>query len=347
MLPEESILEIHILSRRHGMGIRAIAAELGISRNTVRRYLRGEGPTPAPSGHGPGRPRSLERFEQYLIERVATAVPHRIPATVLTREISAMGYTGSERTVRRFVAPLYEGAPPEPPVRYESAPGHQTQMDWGEYRLGGRKIYCFVGLLGYSRHLYFEYVSSMKSATLIGCHERMFADFGGVTREVLYDNMRTVVSRRDAYGQGAHRFQDDLLALARRHGYRPRLCRPYRPQTKGKVERSIHYIANSFFHPLITRLAMEDVVPDLERLNAEATLWRQGVANVRVHGTTGERPAERLVEERAHLMAPVRSPVPLAVSELTDERRAVIGWPREPLQRSPREYEAVLEESAA
>ena len=209
MLSEEHILEIKILSQRYGKSIRAIAAELGISRNTVRRYLRGEGPTASPSGRGPGRPRSLERYEAYLVERVTKASPHRVPATVLTREIAAMGYTGSERTVRRFVAELYQDAVPVPtPVeRFETLPGQQIQMDWAEERLGGRKIYCFIGLLGYSRALYVEYVDSMKSSTLIACHERMLASFGGSPHEILYDNMKTVVCARDAYGRAKHRFQ--------------------------------------------------------------------------------------------------------------------------------------------
>ena len=129
------------------------------------------------------------------------------------------------RGVRRFVAPLYKNQPePEPIVRYEAAPGHQIQMDWSEHRLDRHKIYCFVGLLGYSRQLYIEYVDSMKSEMLIACHERMLAAFGGVPNEILYDNMRTVVCARDAYGRAKHRFQTDLLELSRRHGFLPRLC---------------------------------------------------------------------------------------------------------------------------
>lgn len=348
MLSEESVLEISILARQ-GKSIRAIAAELGIARNTVRRYLRGERPAPEPNRRGPGRPRTLERYEQWLTRRVEHALPHRLPATVLTRELAAMGYRGTERTVRRFVAPLYAAAEPEPIVRYESAPGQQTQMDWGEYRLDGRKVYAFVGLLGASRHVYVEYVESMRVATLLACHERMFVDFGGVTREILYDNMRTVVTQRDAYGRSKHRFQDEFLELARRHGFRPVLCRPYRPQTKGKVERVIRYIAESFFHPLVTRYALEGRTLSLETLNAEATLWRQGVANRRVHATTGRVPAEALLEERAVLMAAAAPPVsaPLGAGADTASGSSAPRWPRERLQRSPREYERLLEHAAA
>jgi transposase len=334
MLTKEAILEIRILSRQ-GLGIRAIARELDISRNTVRSYLRGEAIT-TPKRRGPGRPSMLEPYREWLRRRVEAAAPVRVPATVLHREIRAMGYPGTERTVRRFVAPLYPKPVPEPVVRYETPPGHQAQMDWGEYRLGRRKVYSFVGVLAHSRWLYVEYVDSTRAEVLVACHRRMFQDFGGIPREILYDNMRTVVTRRDAYGRGRHRFHDPLWALASECGYRPVLCRPYRPQTKGKVERSIHYLANSFFYPLLTRLELEGECIDLERLNAEARLWTGSVANVRVHGTTGEKPSKRLPADQAAMQ-------PYITPEVSGPTSA-IRWPRYTLQRSPREYDAVLAE---
>lgn len=338
MLTKEAIMEIKILSRQ-GKGIRAIARELGISRNTVRRYLRGEA-VKKPDRKGPGRPRKLAPYEDWLTRRVESAKPIRIPATVLHREIVAMGYDGTERTVRRFIAALYPDPPPEPVVRFETAPGHQAQMDWGEYRLGKRKIYAFVGVLGFSRWLYVEYVDSMRSEVLLACHRNMLADFGGVPREILYDNMKTVVTQRDAYGRGRHRFQDAIWAFAGDCGYRPRLCQPARPQTKGKVERSIDYIANSFFHPFVTRLAMDGRLPGLEELNAEAHHWRATVANVRIHGTTGERPKARLSADQA-AMVPYRGP------QARPQTVVAAQWPRYPLQRSPRDYDTFLREACS
>ena len=334
MLTEERILEIRILSRR-GMSIHAIARELKVSRNTVRKYLRGEAVESVPR-RGPGRPRKLAPYEGWIRRRVEGAAPIRLPATVLQREIRAMGYDGTERTVRRFVASLRPVPEVEPVVRFETAPGHQAQMDWGEYRLGGRKVYLFVGVLGYSRWMYFEYVDSMRSEALIAGHRRMFGAFGGVPREILYDNMKTVVTRRNAYGRGRHRFHDSLWALAGECGFRPRLCQPYRPQTKGKVERAVDYITSSFFHPLVTRLALEVRVPSLDELNAEAWLWCGQVANVRIHGTTGERPADRLATDQAAMQ-----PAPHGLLTMRQT-----SWPRYPLQRSPREYDAVLREVA-
>ena len=334
MLNEEVVLEIRIMARQ-GIGVRAIAREMGVSRNTVRRYLRDQdalkGSTP-----GPGRPSELAPFQDWLRKRVNGAAPRRLPATALHREIAAMGYTGSVRTVRRFLATLQPKIEPEPLVRFETAPGHQAQMDWGEYRLGDRKIYCFVGVLGFSRQLYFEYVDSMRAEVLVACHRRMFQAFGGVPREVLYDNMKTVVTKRDAYARGSHRFHDDLWNLAKELGFRPRLCRPYRPKTKGKVERMVGYVADSFFHPLVTKLELLGEPVDLERLNAEARAWCQAVANVRTHGTTGVQPLLRLPEDQAAM-----SPLP---TQPETEPTTTFHWPRYTLQRSPREYDAVLAE---
>ncbi len=333
MLSEEGIMEIRILSHR-GMSIRGIAKELKISRNTVRKYLRGEAVKPVPR-IGPGRPRKLAPYEDWIRRRVEGAAPIRLPATVLQREVAAMGFDGTSRTVQRFVASLYPTPVPEPVVRFETAPGHQAQMDWGEYRLGKQKVYAFVGVLGYSRYLYLEYVDSMRSEILMACHRRMFAAFAGVPREVLYDNMKTVVTQRDAYGRGRHRFHTGIWALAGDCGYRPKLCRPARPQTKGKVERVIHYIASSFFYPYVTRLALEDRSPTLDELNAEARLWCGSVANVRIHGTTGERPRDRLAEDQA-AMQPYVAPSTIPSVQVAKQ------WPRYPLQRSPKEYDGIL-----
>ena len=335
MLTKETKMEISILSRR-GESIRGIARALGISRNTVRKYLRGEAVKP-PDRRGPGRPRKLAPYEDWLRRRVEGAAPIRLPATVLYREVAAMGYDGTERTVRRFVAGLYPAKEPEPVIRFETAPGHQAQMDWGEYRLAGQRVYAFVGVLGYSRFLYAEYVDSTRAETLVACHRRMLGAFGGVPREILYDNMRTVVTKRHAYGQGRHRFHDRFWALASECGYRPRLCQPYRPQTKGKVERSVDYLAKSFFYPFVTRCELEGRTPDLDELNAAARHWQADIANRRVHGTTRQVPVERLVVDQA-AMAPYQAP-PTAAAPRGQ-------WPRYPLQRSPKTYDAILAEVA-
>lgn len=190
---------------------------------------------------------------------------------------------------------------PEPVVRFETAPGEQMQVDWAVMRRGAERLSVFVATLGWSRAAYVEFVTDERVETLIGAHENAFLAFGGVPREGLYDNMRTVVLERNGYGHGQHRFHPGFLDFARHCGLVPRLCAPHRAQTKGKVERFIRYLRESFYIPLASRLAQEGLVIDRETANVAAARWLREVANARVHGTTGAVPAERLAVERASL----------------------------------------------
>jgi hypothetical protein len=109
------------------------------------------------------------------------------------------------------------------------------------------------------------------------------------------------VLERDRYGRGQHRFHPGFLDFAGHYGFRPRLCQPYRAQSKGKVERFIRYLRGSFWVPLASRMAAEGVVVDAAAANLAAGRWLREVANARVHATTGEVPAARLDEEREAL----------------------------------------------
>lgn len=142
----------------------------------------------------------------------------------------------------------------------------------------------------------------MKVETLIDCHERAFASFGGITRRVLYDNMKTVVLERDAYGEGQPRYHAGFLDYAKHGGFIIKLCRPYRAKTKGKVERFNGYLRRSFYVPLRSRLAQSGQKLDVVTANIEVSRWLSEVAHQRIHGTTQEKPAVRLAEEASHLL---------------------------------------------
>jgi hypothetical protein len=173
-------------------------------------------------------------------------------------------------------------------VRFETPPGEQAQCDWAEIGRFAQpdgasvRVYAFVMVLGYSRYLYVEFTRSMSLATLIRCHQNAFAFFGGWPRRILYDNMRQVVV-------GPERINARFLDFTRHHGFEVRRCRPYRPRTKGKVERSVAYLRDSFLNGRTFQ--------GLDDLNAQARHWLGHVANVRVHGTTRARPCDRLLEE--------------------------------------------------
>lgn len=297
-------MEIRVLAK-HGKGVREIARELGLSRNTVRRYLRE--PEAARYRSRPSRPAKLDPYKLYIQQRLVAAAPELIPATVLLAECRERGYAGSYTMLKAFVASLKPAAPPEPLVRFETEPGEQMQVDWATIRRGTNRLSVFVATLGWSRNTYAEFVSDERLETLIACHEHAFLAFGGVPHEVLYDNMKTVVVERDAYGGGRHRFHPGFADFAGHCGFRPRLCRPYRAQTKGKVERFIRYLRASFWVPLTSQYAQEGLVVDREAANIAVHRWLREVANARVHATTAAVPSERLESERASLQ-PVPSP---------------------------------------
>jgi transposase len=203
MLVAEEAVEIRVL-RRQGKSIREIARMLEVSRNTVRRYLRVEG---SPRYQREARPSKLDPYKHYIDERVKAAAPDWIPATVLLRELRALGYPGGYSILKDHLVALRPLAKPEPLIRFETDPGRQMQVDFATIRRGRDRLSVFIATLGWSRATFVEFVIDERLETLLGCHERAFYFFGGVPREVLYDNMRTVVSDRDRYGPGLHRLE--------------------------------------------------------------------------------------------------------------------------------------------
>jgi transposase len=298
LITDEVYVEIQLL-KKHGWSLRQIAEEVGCAVNTVRRHL--ESPALPRYERQVQRETKLAPHEAYLRARQQAASPLWIPATVLYREIKARGYQGQMSQLRAFLRSLKPTEPAEPLVRFETPVGEQMQVDWVEFRKGRDPLYAFCATLGYSRASYVEFVTNMRIETLIGCHQRAFESFGGVVRQALYDNMKTVVIDRDAYGAGQHRYHAAFLDYARHTGFVIRLCRPYRARTKGKIERFNGYLRRSFYVPLTSRLAQAGLQLDVVTANLEVRRWLDEVANVRLHGTTGARPVERLQEEWAHL----------------------------------------------
>ena len=231
------------------------------------------------------------------------ASPYWIPATVIYREIQARGYQGGTRQLRYFMAGLKPKVVEEPLIRFETAPGKQMQVDWAHFRYKFIKLYAFIATLGYSRMSYVEFTEDMQLESFISCHEHAFNYFEGVPAEILYDNMKTVVLQRNAYGSGQHRLHPRLGDFAKHYGFMPRLCKPYRAQTKGKVERFIRYLRESFFIPLIATLRSANLDLDCETANTEVIKWLNEVANQRLHKTINDQPANRMETEQSAMLA--------------------------------------------
>ncbi|AVP96793.1 IS21 family transposase [Ahniella affigens] len=334
MLKQEEAVEISVLLKQ-GMGVREVARRCGVSRNTVRR-VRDEGCGRRYKREA--REGKLYGFLDYIRERLAAAAPDWIPASVMLREIKALGYTGSHSILRAHMASLRPVREPEPLVRFETEAGRQMQVDWAEFRFDGIRWFAFVAVLGFSRWVFGRFVDNQRFETLRDLHVAAFDSMGGVPREALYDNMATVVLKRDAEGKGRHQFHDGMLSLSKDYGFALRLCRPYRARTKGKVERGIRYVRESFFVPLRAEFRQRGEPLTLDIVNARFATWQREIANRRVHGTTKARPDVRLIEEQARLLPlPGLKPAPSPREALA--KKVPIARPRTPIQRPLSAYD--------
>ena len=274
-----------------GKTIRGIASELGVSRNTVRKYLRAcELPKPKAR---PNRGSKLDPHKDYVHQRIGEGVANCV---VLLRELEKRGYDGGYSVLKQYVHPLRTLTQPKATMRFETAPGQQAQVDFG--RVGyvtpegaKRYLWVFVMVLGWSRMLYVEFVPRADLASFIRCHINAFRALGGVPQSCLYDNCKVVITNRDERGEPV--FNSQFLDFSLRVGFDISLCQPYRAQTKGKIESGVKYVKGNFWPS--ARFT------DVEDLNRQVREWCDTVANVRVHGTTCEWPVVRWQEERNHL----------------------------------------------
>lgn len=280
-----------------GLGIKHIARKMGCSKNTVRRYLRADGWV---AYKPPVRGSTLQALKPWLNERLQQ---HRGNADVVRQDLQREhGVTVSLRTVERAVAPFRRElrAAEIATVRFETAPGEQLQIDFGEITVslaGERvKIHLFVATLGYSRRPYVAVFEHERQSAWMGGMEGAFHYFGGRTRDLLLDNAKPLVTFHDAKTREV-RFNERFHAFCRYWDVSPKACAPYRARTKGKDERGVGYVKRN----AIAGHAFESV-PALE---AHLAWWMREVADVRMHGTTGEPPIERFREKEAAALRPL------------------------------------------
>jgi transposase len=233
------------------------------------------------------RPSKLDRFKDE-IHRLLEIDP-RVSAVVLRQRLEAQGFAGGITIVREYLRERRATSKTTPPfIRFESPPGRQCQVDWGHfgaiaYGNTTRKLYCLGVIECYSRLLYLEFTHSQRQDTLHRCLLNAFHFFQGTPQELVHDNMLTAVLER----QGPLvRFNEHFLEFLRPFKITPIACNVRQPQEKGKVEKgAMHYIRHNFW-PLRT-------FQDLPDLQNQANQWRDQVANVRGHSTTGQSPIER------------------------------------------------------
>ncbi len=315
---EKRVLLRHYLEQ--GVPKAAIARHVGVSRETIYRWIatgqldrdlddeavRYRPRAPAPS--------KLDPYKGIIDTRLADYP--RLSAVRLFNEVRAAGYPGGYGQVKRYVRRVRPREPEEPIQRFETPPGHQAQVDFAEFRLPWGKRHALIVVLGYSRLMWLRFYERQTMPVVIRGLETSFAHFSGVPSELLFDQMKAVITD-DKRNEGGRLVENpEFLRFSGHWGFRIRACRPYRAQTKGKVERPIRYIRNNFFYG-------RDFLSD-DDLNARALLWLDGVANVRIHSTLKERVADRFERERPYLNSlapwPYRPVTPLPELQTTQTR---------------------------
>jgi transposase len=273
-----------------------IAAALGLHHATVAAAL---------SERLPGalaRPGILDGYAAFVSETL-TRYP-RLCATRVHEMLRVRGYAGSVYTVRRLVRRL-RPRPHAAYLRVTVLSGEQAQADWGHFgriRIGRgeRPLSAFVMVLSWSRALHAVFTLDQTMESFLRGHLLCFEAFGGVPRQILYDNLKSAVLSRHG---SAIQFHPQLLELAGHYHFAPHPCAPFRANEKGRVERQIHYLRHSFF--------AARSFADVDDLNAQFLRWRDELAHARPHPEQPESSvAEMLVQERGCLISLPEQPLP-------------------------------------
>ena len=276
--------------RQKGMSYVELGKKYHMDPRTAKRYA--QSPQKPEYTLTQPKPTKLDAYKQQIDQWLEEA-PYS--AVRILEKLQEQGFDGKYSIVKEYVRGKKMDLDEKATVQFETMPGKQGQMDWGffedhlVYEDGKwKKLYCFLMILGYSRMRYIEFVTDMSTNTLIRCRQNAFRYFGGYPEEILYDNMKQVVIKRLLKQEDStlnRQFED----FAGFYGFKPILCRPYRGQTKGKVERTVQFVRDNF----MVGIKYENL-PDL---NGQAQAWCNKV-NGKVHATTNEIPFERLKSER-------------------------------------------------
>src|SRR5436305_465972 len=307
MIRSRTVNTIHELSAQ-GKSIQDIAISLGIARNTVRKYIRHPELCAMPRPR-PNRRSKLDPFKEQIKQWINE--DHCYNCEAMLPRLLAMGYTGSLSVLKAFVHPLRPPQAGHAPVqRFETKPGEQVQFDWGEFKYEqegvSRKLYGFTAILCYSRMRFVTFVKRCDAPTMIRCLMEAFEYFGGLPKAALTDRMKSVLLEMEGKVPRWNPLFADFMASI---GVAPRVCKAFTPQTKGKVERTVGVVKQSFWAGVS--------FTDVDDLNCQAHAWCERI-NARVHRTTHERPRERREREP---LAPL--PAAFAWERFATEERKV------------------------
>jgi len=291
----------HAVALLHGkgQGQRTIAKELGISRKSVRTLLAG---VVQQRNHGhsalPAAPEKRASQLDIFTPKIQALLDDHpdISAVRLLEELRTVGYEGGYTILKERLRLMRPKPKVSPVERFETEPGKQGQQDWSPYTIpftkdGPTKLHCFSFILAFSRRQYVHFCEHEDQLTLERQHIAAFERFEGVPEEILYDNQKAVVLRREA---GRPIYNPKFLAFATHYGFRPHALPPRTPTWKGKVERPFQYVEG---HLLNAR-----TLATKADLDALAASWMDATSDQHLHDTTRERPLDRFAREKDHLL---------------------------------------------
>jgi len=303
MISRESILEINYFNNQ-GLSYRALSRKTGYDRRTIKRYAE----NPELIGKSRASVKRASKLDQFMptIKAWFDEDAYYTAAWIYDRLVK-MGYSGGRTIVKDAVHKIKDENRRIAYVRFETAPGRQAQVDFGDFKVvepcGREKTYyLFAMILGYSRMLYCELFERCDMVSFLDAHQRAFAYFGGVPAEILYDRMKNVYIGKFA---SKDRFTQGLINISSHYGFNPVVAPSYAPWVKGKVERPMDFIRESFWRGY--------QFTNIQTANADMFIFLEEKSR-RIHGTTAEKVVDRFERERQFLL-----PLPRSVVDVSEK----------------------------
>lgn len=276
----------------------ALAERLGVSRRTIYSWIA-NGQLDRELDGDPvqyrKRPPVKRKIDPYcgIINARLSEYP-KLSSVRLLDEIRAAGYDGGYSQLTEYVRSVRPSPPADPVVRFETPPGYQAQVDFAHIKFPWGKRYALLVVLGYSRLLWIRLFPRQRMDELIEGLEQAFRSFAGVPKELLFDQMKSVIVNDLRDSGGGLQENVEFLRFANHWGFRIRSCRAYRAKTKGKVERSISYLRDNFLYG-------REFANDAD-VDAQLVWWLENRANVRIHATPRETPQQRFSRDEQHML---------------------------------------------
>jgi len=306
MIDYETFVKIKVYQNQHGLKCSQIARELNLNYRTVAKWIDKKRYQPRKLVP---RASKLDPFKGQIVRMLET---HPYTAAQIFQRLKEDGFDGGYTIVKEYVRKI---RPPKIKafLKLSFAPGECAQVDWGSYgsvAVGDtrRRLSFFVMVLCYSRMMYVEFTVSQTMEHFLGCHQNAFDWFGAVPVKIMVDNLKSAVLKR-VMGQDPV-FNPKYLDFADHHGFTIVPCAVGKGNEKGRVENGVGYVKKNF-------LAGLDIT-DFKVLNPAVIHWLDTVANVRVHGETGQRPVDRFPQER-QAMTPL-PPYPYDIATISQVR---------------------------